>query len=359
VETGEASRKKRIEDFWGRRRGLRFWLAAALGLYAILLAGITLNNWAGPDRWWLGSLNLYLPQWLWGIPAVLLLPLCLWLARKWAWAPLFLLLWVAGPLMGLAWGRDEAAQGPQGTDGPKLRVMTYNIKYGQRNIQAALAEIRAAKPDLLLLQDAGRTMSRDLGSFLKDWNVRSFGQYVIASHLPLSKPEICWISFPGEQHSSLRCELAIGGRQVRVYDVHLLTPREGLSTMKEDAGEGVGEMERNTSARLHQADALQAALQQERGPVILTGDLNAPEQSLVCRKLRAAGLRDAFSAAGRGYGYTYGHMLRFGHSFMRIDHIMVSPHWRVRSCWTGGAEGSDHRPVIADMVLAPSATASR
>lgn len=337
-------------------RSPRFWLGATLITYALLLAGIAVNNWVGPDRWWLGSLNLYLPQWLWGIPAVLLFPFCLWLARKWTWAPLLLLLWVAGPLMGLAWGRDEAAQGPQG---PRLRVMTYNIKYGQRDMQAVIAEIRAARPDLLLVQDAGRKLTSGLRDYLADWNVRSFGQYVIASHLPLSKPDICWISFPGERHSSLRCDLSIGGRQVRVYDVHLLTPREGLSTMKEDAAEGVGEMERNTSDRLRQANALQAALRQERGPVILTGDLNAPEQSLVCRKLRAAGLRDAFSSAGRGYGYTYGHMLRFGHSFMRIDHIMVSPHWRVRSCWTGGSEGSDHRPVIADMMLAPSATASR
>jgi endonuclease/exonuclease/phosphatase (EEP) superfamily protein YafD len=63
------------------------------------------------------------------------------------------------------------------------------------------------------------------------------------------------------------------------------------------------------------------------------------------------GLRDAFSTAGLGYGYTYGHGLRLGHSFVRIDHILVSRHWDVVRSWTGGAAGSDHRPVIADLVL--------
>jgi vancomycin resistance protein VanJ len=356
----EGNREKTLNGRDGkivRWRSPRFWLGVTLWGYALVLAGITVNNWVGPDRWWLGTLNLYLPQWLWGLPALLLLPFCLWLARKWSWAPLLLLLWVGGPLMGLAWGTDEAAGE---THGPNLRVMTYNIKYGRRDMRAAIAEIRAARPDLLLIQDAAATLRSDLGDLLKDWNVRSFGQYVIASRLALANPEVCWLPFTGERDTILRCDLSVGGSRVRVYDVHLLTPREGLSTIRQDAaGQGIEEMERNTSERLHQADALQAALQREKGPVIVTGDLNAPEQSLVCRKLREAGLRDAFSAAGRGYGYTYGHMLRFRHSFMRIDHIMVSSHWRVRSCRTGGGAGSDHRPVIADIALASAAAASR
>ena len=69
------------------------------------------------------------------------------------------------------------------------------------------------------------------------------------------------------------------------------------------------------------------------------------------RTLLALGLRDAFASAGRGYGYTYGHTLRPAFSFLRIDHVLVGPEFEVRDCFVGGDEGSDHRPVIADIAL--------
>jgi endonuclease/exonuclease/phosphatase (EEP) superfamily protein YafD len=86
--------------------------------------------------------------------------------------------------------------------------------------------------------------------------------------------------------------------------------------------------------------------------VIVAGDLNAPAQSLVVRTLLDSGLRDAFSSASWGYGYTHGHSLR-PHLFstIRIDHILVSPEIGVADCFVGGKAGSEHRPVIADLWL--------
>ena len=98
-------------------------------------------------------------------------------------------------------------------------------------------------------------------------------------------------------------------------------------------------------------------LQTEQGPVIVAGDLNAPEASLVCATLKEAGLRDAFSEGGTGYGYTYGHLLFKNRlpwlriSWMRIDHIMLNSRFSAQRCWTGSGQASDHRPVIADLVL--------
>ena len=61
------------------------------------------------------------------------------------------------------------------------------------------------------------------------------------------------------------------------------------------------------------------------------------------------GFRDAFSSAGWGYGFTHGHSLRPHFSTTRIDHILVSHELGVADCFVGGKEGSDHRPVIADL----------
>jgi endonuclease/exonuclease/phosphatase (EEP) superfamily protein YafD len=79
--------------------------------------------------------------------------------------------------------------------------------------------------------------------------------------------------------------------------------------------------------------------------------LNAIQASPVIRTLSAIGLRDAFATGGRGYGYTYGHDLRLGFSFLRIDHVLASPEIDVLRAEPGGSRASQHRPVIADLVL--------
>jgi endonuclease/exonuclease/phosphatase (EEP) superfamily protein YafD len=83
----------------------------------------------------------------------------------------------------------------------------------------------------------------------------------------------------------------------------------------------------------------------------VAGDLNAPDSSVVVRSLLDTGLRDAFATAGMGYGYTWGHTLRPGVSFLRLDHILVGPEFGVADCFVGGAQASAHRPVIADLFL--------
>jgi endonuclease/exonuclease/phosphatase family metal-dependent hydrolase len=40
-----------------------------------------------------------------------------------------------------------------------------------------------------------------------------------------------------------------------------------------------------------------------------------------------------------------------GRSFLRIDRILASTHFSLVRTTVGGAEGGDHRPVIADIVL--------
>ena len=88
-------------------------------------------------------------------------------------------------------------------------------------------------------------------------------------------------------------------------------------------------------------------------PLVLGGDLNAPDASATMQALFAIGLRDAFATAGRGWGHTYGHRMRPRFSFLRIDHVLVSDDVEVVRAFTGGKDASDHRPVIADLRLPP------
>ena len=77
------------------------------------------------------------------------------------------------------------------------------------------------------------------------------------------------------------------------------------------------------------------------------GDFNLPPDSPMLAPLRRR-FRDAFAEAGRGYGYTYPSRL----PWVRIDHILAGRHWTIDRCRVGPDLGSDHRPLIAEAVLA-------
>ena len=327
------------------RRALRRGITGLDALYALGLAALSVLNAIGPEQTWFGSLNLYLPQWIWLLPGIPLLLLTLLIAWRRAWIPLLCLLWVAWPIMGYC---PRLTAPARHTGGLHLRVMTYNVKGGQRDLDAVMEDIKAFHPDVIQTQDSESVLNGPLSRALTGWYVCNVGQYITLSRYPLNAAFRPDISFPNSNHHCLRVKLTVGDRSITLYNVHLLSPRDGLVSVRHLHVSGIKE---NTRERLVEAERLAEDLRPEQGPLILTGDLNAPVQSLVCRKLFDLGLRDAFSEAGQGYGYSYGQYTRLGQPYVRIDHIMVSAPWQVEACWTGNTLGSDHIPVIADLFL--------
>jgi endonuclease/exonuclease/phosphatase (EEP) superfamily protein YafD len=318
-------------------------------------------NLLGADRWWFGVLNLYLPQVIWAAPGLFLTVSMLIVNRRWIWAPLLCVAWVFGPLMGLCWSPPFST----GRGETTVRVMTCNVKFGSRDISSLRADIDRYRPDLVLLQDATGMMNSPLDDYFREWYVRYYGQFVIASRAPLVDAEVEWLNFPGqvERQACLRCRINVAGTVITFYNVHLHSPREALSEVWADLRRprffsyAINHLENNAAARLIQARTLGTLLRRETGAVMVAGDLNAPDTSQVCAILRDVGLKDAFAERGRGYGYTYGHFLLPGppwlprFSFIRIDHIMTTSQMQAVRCWTGNADASDHRPVFADLVV--------
>ena len=328
------------------RRGL-VWTCF---FHAALVASIAVLNALGPERWWVAGVNMFVPQWVWGLPAVVLLPLTAWRARRWAWLPAMTLLIVAGPLMGWCWSFHA---NPAGLP---LRVMTYNVQlWGRASSSRVAAEIENARPDILCLQDARLPGGTALDELLEHWHVASFRQYVIASRFPIVDSAVGDISYGGERHTYLRARIKVGERHVIVSTAHFATPRGALRAFRAPAlwAAGVERIKTNLSHRVTQGAALANDLRDVKDPVVVAGDLNAPPQSLASRALTDIGLVDVFSAGGRGYGYTFGHTLRGEQSFLRLDRILVSRHFATVRARAGGATASDHRPVIADLVLTP------
>jgi endonuclease/exonuclease/phosphatase (EEP) superfamily protein YafD len=306
------------------------------------------------DLWWL-ELMRYVPYPVYLPPAVLALGLSWALGPRWRLAAALAVGLVLSLVMGLAVGSADSGSG-------RIRVMTYNVKAWLAEHQnggfAALSwEVTQHDPDILVMQDAGALSAAHAadpatgGPVFAGRQVFAAGQYIVVSRFPLRDCRVEQIPYGGEDHTYVRCIVTPRGVDVDLVTAHLKSPREGLNATRHDRLDGLDDWRRNFGHRLTQATRLAADVSERPRPLILAGDLNAPENSPVVRRLLDRGLRDAFSSAGWGYGYTHGHSLKPRISFLRIDHILVSREIGVHDSFVGGKEASEHRPVIADLLL--------
>ena len=328
----------------------------ATTLPAVLLA--LGYQWEVAGSWWLELLQ-YMPWALYLLPALAAFMASFLLRPVWRLAAALGLGLVLTVVMGLALNRGDAGSG-------RVRFMTYNVKaYLAEHRPGAFdllaQEVARHDPDILVMQDAGkltqlRHLQHDLAaSVFAGRSVFAHGQYIVVSRTPLRDCRVGDLSLPGGGYDYVHCTVTVHGVELDVVTAHLVSPRQGLAATRRDPAEGLDDWEQNFNDRLAQSRRLAADLAHSRRPLIVAGDLNAPETSPVIRTLLNQGLRDAFSAGGWGYGYTHGHSLKarsaFAGSFLRIDHILVSPDIGVADSFAGGALASEHRPVIADLLL--------
>jgi endonuclease/exonuclease/phosphatase family metal-dependent hydrolase len=310
---------------------------------------------------WLAELARFVPYYWMLVPGVLAAVLSMALPRWWLLlgvGNVFLLVTVT---MGLQWN----SPGDPDVTGTHVRVLTYNVKafqaiHRQGGFSAIEQEIRRQQPDIVALQDAdgwvsarSETAPQVAPPMFGLPYVVAIGQYVVASRFPLSACVSGNIGFRAETHRYLRCEVRIGATQVQLVTVHFVSPRAALVATRKQLVHGLDAWRVNLADRLFQSRALLTDLSHLPRPLILMGDFNAQEGSLVLETLKQAGLRDTFSKAGRGYGYTHGHSLDKGLDLLRIDHVLVSPEVHVVTSAVGGGEASEHNPVVADLILSP------
>ena len=333
------------------RRLARVLCGAAIAATALL--GVALR-WSGVGEDWIELLRfvpypIYLGAVLIGVAAGFIA------GRRWLLAAIVALVVVLVVVMELSIGFGDDGDG-------HLRVMTYNVKAyladrRPQNAASIIAEVVEHDADIIVMQDAdglmdaGSPAAAPLRAAFQKRQVYEFGQYIVASRVPMRDCRPADIPYRGQKHTYVRCTVQAFGQDVELVTAHLVSPRVGLNAARFERLAGLDEWQQNFDDRLTQARTLATALSSVQRPMILAGDLNAAQHSPVLRTLQSAGLRDAFATAGRGYGYTHGHSLRPGISFLRIDHVLVSERLGVLRAFAGGPDGSDHRPVIADLVL--------
>jgi endonuclease/exonuclease/phosphatase (EEP) superfamily protein YafD len=319
----------------------------------VLLAWALVSN--DPENHAVLALLLYVPYPVYLLPALVALACSFGLGWRWRLLAVVTLLVVLIPLMHLSWGHaDEGYR--------RVRLMTYNVKsylavHRPNGVAEVAMEVMQHDPDIVVMQDAGQFLDERyspptaLKTIFGSRETYVFGQYIVASRLPLKGCLPGWIPYNGQNHSFVHCVVSANGIDFDLVTVHFVTPREGLNAARNEGVKGLGVWRDNMHKRLTQSGGLADQLRAMKRPRVVAGDLNAPENSSVVQDLLETGLRDAFSSAGKGYGYTHGHSLWPGISFLRIDHILVSNEIGVGDAYAGGKKASQHRPVIADLLM--------
>jgi len=310
----------------------------------------------GMTAWW-AELLRFVPFPVFLVPPAAALAASWRLRWPWRLAALVSIAIVLVPMMDWHWGRAD-----QG--GTPFRLLTLNAKAqvwdvrGERDRRIA-AEISTHDADVIVMQDADvlarrlQSLPAPIAKALEGRALYGHGQYVVASRLPMTDCHPQPMPTRDEARDFVRCTLRVGDVDVDLVTAHLISPRVGLNAARREWFDGgLEEWQQNFEDRMAQAAHLLQQLAGTRRPLVLAGDLNASEASPVVRTLKAGlELRDAFASAGRGYGFTHGHSLRPRFSFLRIDHVLVSAAVGVRDCFAGGRDASDHRPVIADLLV--------
>ncbi len=255
---------------------------------------------------------------------------------------------------------SACAHNPRGTIELPLRVMSYNIAAGNGNLDAIVAAIRADAPEVVALQEVD-----------VNWSARSNfvdQASVLAEQLGMHVRFAPIYRFPGADSSTPPRQYGLAllsAHPITAFSNHSLTR---ISTQVQpnvtmllpgflDATINV----RGTTVRIlnthldYRADPAMRALEvaetldivgDMRVPTLLLGDLNAPPDAPELAKLLTV-FRDAWrSATDPGFTYPASAPVK------RIDYVLVSPHVRVVGTFVSASTASDHRAMVADLLIA-------
>jgi endonuclease/exonuclease/phosphatase (EEP) superfamily protein YafD len=219
-----------------------------------------------------------------------------------------------------------------------LRLFSANVHDANPDVGRIAEEILATAPDLVTLQEVDAD------------GVAGLRRSGVLTHFPYKVTEIrqgasgvaLWSRFPLANVAVedvrgtpfIRATIVLGARQLRLYAVHMVAP------LGDDRVRW-----RDQLRRIHEAS------RHERGSLVVAGDFNATRYHSTFRQLLSDRLADAHERRGRGWAMTWPCNRWPLPPLMRLDHVLVSPEIGVRSVREGIGQGSDHRPIIADLVL--------
>ncbi|QEH38579.1 Endonuclease/Exonuclease/phosphatase family protein [Aquisphaera giovannonii] len=315
-------------------------------------AAVMVGSWAlsrfSPASSWPVHMLLYGPIWVTALPAAALVPLAAWARQRWSAAALALALLGFLGVSGFNVPWDALLGASPAEHSRTLRILTCNVQRRDLKVEALAELVRRERPDVICLQDSRlREPIAALG--LEGWHARVSGEFGLVSRYPIEGfEELRPPDEPGRL-VAVRARLARPEGVVPIVVVRLMTPRRGLAPIAKRDVAGLAAFRDVAEIQRLESGLLRRWVENATGAFVIAGDFNLTAEQPPFRRDWSM-YRDAFQWSGWGFGHTmFGSVMRLPVG-VRIDHVLCGPAWRPRRSAIGPDVGSEHRPLIADLV---------
>jgi endonuclease/exonuclease/phosphatase (EEP) superfamily protein YafD len=231
---------------------------------------------------------------------------------------------------GTAHASEIAAQ----QSGESLRLAAINVHYRNAQYERVIGLMRTQRPDVAVLSEITDNWRVGLQALRAEYPYEVFtgagrsSGVLLLSRWPIERSTV--VDFGPLTEPAVLAHLNVGGRTLNVLGVHLSWPMGA-------------EVSAHRNQQLKMITVLARATP---APLVVLGDFNITPWSPRFRDMvSASGLAPA---AGSGWQPTW--PVHLGAAGIQIDHVLVSRDVSVRAFERGEAVGSDHWPVLVEVM---------
>jgi endonuclease/exonuclease/phosphatase (EEP) superfamily protein YafD len=241
------------------------------------------------------------------------------------------------------WRKQSAAFEPVSDQGEAFRLVACNVKMSNRRFDDLVRTISDQDPDIMVLMEVDDSWNEALAPLLERFTdviarpqENSYGM-VVASKLALSDTRVACLLTEGVPSVTTTVSTP-GGQRFRLYAIHPEPPVPHRETVGRDGETALVALE----------------VRDEALPVVVTGDLNDVAWSRTTERFRKVS-RLLDPRIGRSVFSTFD--ARYPLIRWPLDHLFHSAEFRLKRMRRLPPCGSDHFPVLFDLVLCPDENA--
>lgn len=310
------------------------WLLVGWGLTVVTVFGLYLRWSEATSTFRIGLVGL--------LPLLLLVPLLGLALTSWLIRSSYLRL--AALATGIVYLATFFSFGSVIGCGPRsaedaIVIYSHNVRFDAGDSGAIAAAITAADADIVVLQEVSPSFREQIN---QDPNLAQYPHraseivgapagIALWSRWPLTEPNLSYVA----RRPILEAMVNGPTGPFRVRGIHLASPVSDFDIPLWTEG-------------LQDLGSYQI-----EGPTIVAGDFNSTADHSQFRTVINQGWTDVHRPKGCGFDATWPADGVVPFAVLRLDHVLVSPHFEVLSVDIGAANGSDHRPVITSVRLIP------